>query len=88
MKYAIEAARMLLPGLGTGFLISSAVQGIAQPWWSIGLVCFSLGVLINVVPGMKRNEEASNKVLKVLQRWMPWITLALVVITIIVSIFR
>ncbi len=88
MKYAIEAARLLLPGLGTGFLISSAVQGFAQPWWSIGLVCFALGVLMNVVPGMKRNEEAYNKVMKVLQRYMPWIALVLVVITIIVSIFR
>lgn len=89
MQYIIEAVRQILPGLGCGFLIYSIVQGFAQPWWSIGLICCVLGVVLNFnlipIPSKLRTR---NKVMHVLERVLPWVTLALVIITLAVSLLR
>lgn len=89
MQYIYEAARLLLPGLGCGFLIFSMVQRFAQPWWSLGLICCVLGVLLNfnliAIPSRMR---AKNKVMHVLEKHMPWFTAVLVIITLVVSILR
>ena len=89
MQYIIEAVRQILPGLGCGFLICSVVQGFSQPWWSIGLLCCVLGVVLNfnLIP-IPSNLRARNKVMHMLERLLPWVTLALVIITLIVSILR
>ena len=89
MQYVIEAVRQILPGLGCGFLIYSVVQGFSQPWWSIGLLCCILGVVLNfnLIP-IPSNLRAQNKVMHVLERLLPWVTVALVIITLIVSILR
>ena len=89
MQYIIEAVRQILPGLGCGFLIYSVVQGFSQPWWSIGLLCCVLGVVLNfnLIP-IPSNLRARNKVMYMLERLLPWVTLALVIITLIVSILR
>lgn len=89
MQYIIEAARQVLPGLGGGFLIYSAVQQFAQPWWTLGLICCVLGVAINfnLVP-IPSNLRARNKVMHALEKFLPWITLALVIITLVVSLLR
>ena len=89
MQYFIEAVRQILPGLGCGFLIYSVVQGFSQPWWSIGLLCCVLGVVLNfnLIP-IPSNLRAQNKVMHVLERLLPWVTVALVIITLIVSILR
>lgn len=89
MQYVIEAVRQILPGLGCGFLIYSVVQHFAQPWWSIGLLCCVLGVVLNfnLIP-IPSNLRAQNKVMHVLERLLPWVTLALVIITLVVSILR
>ncbi|MBQ8313588.1 MAG: hypothetical protein IJX84_10380 [Clostridia bacterium] len=89
LQYVVEAARLLLPGLGCGFLIFSVVQGFAQPWWSLGLLCCVLGVVLNFnlipIPSKLRTR---NKVMHVLERVLPWVTLAMVIITLVVSILR
>jgi len=89
MQYIIEAVRQILPGLGCGFLIYSVVQGFSQPWWSIGLLCCVLGVVLNfnLIP-IPSNLRARNKVMHVLERLLPWVTLVLVIITLVVSILR
>lgn len=89
MQYIIEAVRQILPGLGCGFLIYSVVQGFSQPWWSIGLLCCVLGMVLNfnLIP-IPSNLRARNKVMNVLERLLPWVTVALVIITLIVSILR
>lgn len=89
MQYVIEAVRQILPGLGCGFLIYSVVQHFAQPWWSIGLLCCVLGVVLNfnLIP-IPSNLRARNKVMHVLESLLPWVTLALVIITLVVSILR
>ena len=89
LQYVVEAARLLLPGLGCGFLIFSVVQGFAQPWWSLGLLCCVLGVVLNFnlipIPSKLRTR---NKVMHVLERVLPRVTLAMVIITLVVSILR
>lgn len=89
MQYIYEAARLLLPGLGSGFLIYAVVQHFAQPWWSLGLICCVLGVLLNFnLVAIPSKMRVRNKVLHVLEKYLPWITLVLVIFTLIVSIFR
>lgn len=89
MKYVYEAARLLLPGLGAGFLIYSAVQRFAQPWWSIGLICCVIGVVLNFALIARHSEmRVRNKVLHVLEQYLPWVTLVLVIITLVVTILR
>jgi hypothetical protein len=55
----------------------------------IGSVCGTLGVVLNfnLIP-IPSNLRAQNKVMHVLERLLPWVTLALVIITLIVSILR
>ena len=89
LQYVVEAARLLLPGLGCGFLIFSVVQGFSQPWWSLGLLCCVLGVVLNFnlipIPSKLRTR---NKVMHVLERVLPRVTLAMMIITLVVSILR
>lgn len=89
MHYIYEAARLLLPGMGCGFLIFSIVQRFAQPWWSLGLICCVLGVILNFnLVAIPSEHRVKSKVLHELERYLPWITLALVIITLIVSLVR
>ena len=89
MQYVFEAIRLLLPGFGCGFLIYSLVQQFAQPWWSLGLICCVLGVLVNFnLVAIPSNLRTRNKVMHQLERYMPWVTLVLVIITLVVSILR
>lgn len=89
MQYIMETARLLLPGLGAGFLIFSLVQGFAQPWWTLGLICCLLGVAINYIPVARHSDfRVKNRVLHVLEQYLPWITLIMVIITLVVSLLR
>lgn len=89
MQYLMEAARLLLPGLGCGFLIYSVVLRFAQPWWSIGLICLVLGVVINFALVAKPSKmRVRNRTMHVLETALPWITLGLVITTLVVTILR
>lgn len=89
MQFAFEVLRLLLPGFGAGFLIVSLVQRFSQPWWTLGLICCVLGVVLNfnLVP-IPSKLRGPNKAMHVLERIMPWLTLAMVIITLVVSILR
>ena len=85
MLYLFEAAKLLLPGLGTGFLIASLAHGFSQPWWTMGLICAAVGALINLVPVKSAGGFLARKtMLKKLSAVMPWIAVAAVAITLIV----
>lgn len=89
MSYLVEAIRLLLPGFGLGFLIYSIVQGFAQPWYSLGLICSGLGAVLNLLMARKPTEKAvSSKVTRVLCVAMPVLALIFVIITILIKLIK
>lgn len=80
MAYLLQGLRLLLPGLGIGFLVFSIVQQFSQPWWTLGLVCCVAGAGLNLILTIKpipKKEE--KKVADFLNAALPWLALGMAI---------
>lgn len=88
MRYLYEGARLLLPGLGVGFLLGSIAQDFAQPFWALGLICCVAGVIINLFPvNSNENDQARRRMLTVLGAIVPWVALGVLIATLAMRLF-
>lgn len=80
LNYLLQGLRLLLPGLGIGFLVFSIVQQFSQPWWTLGLLCCvasaGLNLLLTIKPMPKKEEK---KVSDFLTTALPWLALGMVI---------
>ncbi|MBP3637428.1 MAG: hypothetical protein J6K13_07725 [Clostridia bacterium] len=80
LNYLLQGLRLLLPGLGIGFLVFSIVQQFSQPWWTLGLLCCVAGAGLNLILTIKpMPKKEEKKVADFLTAALPWLALGMAI---------